>query len=1421
MSSSQSLKQPPILENDDSYPEWKNDIDIWLLFTDLDKKKQGPAVYLTLAGRARECIRDLTPAEIGSDEGVKKIVEKLDTIFLKDVNTRSYLAFKDFYDYKRPPGIGMTEFLVRFEYLYHKLSVFDIKLPEGVQAFFLLNAANVSEENERLARATCGVMTYANMKSCILKIFGDPSASGEGSNTPAVKSEPVLYAQHDTSYSNRGRGWRGRSRSRSGRFRGYGRGQFANSGDTNSNPTDKDGKMMKCFKCGSTTHFSRWHERYDNDKHGDNTSTQEVHITLFNCEKSENLSILVGESLGKAILDSGCSKTVTGRQWLEIYIDGLCENDKKLVKTETSCERFKFGDGVQVVSDKKVTIPAIIDNLKVKIETHVVENEIPLLLSKSSMKKAGVVLDFNKDFVTILGKKIKLSVTTTGHYCVPLTNYVVNENGYAGVPIVLHATALKEMLPEEKKSKARKLHKQFSHASKEKLCKLVKQSSDYNDREFLKMIEEVCDNCEICLKFKRPSLRPIVTVPIASKFNEVVCMDLKEHMHNQSWILHLIDAATRYSAACLVFSKKADEIISSIFSIWIAYFGCPKKFLSDCGGEFSNESFREMNEKLNIENATTAGESPFSNGICERHNAILAECMKKTMLDANCDAKMALAWACSSKNSLQNHGGFSPNQLIFGQNPNYPSVLSDRLPALDSDSPNEVIFRNLQAMKKARENYIQAESSEKIRRSLKAKVRTYSDIEYKNGDKVYYRRKNFKGWKGPGVVLGQDGQLVLIRHGGAYYRCHPCHMTKFKQETQKEKSHQGDVSDPNTKTSETNKVVSNEVESDSDENDKPDNDMNNFEGFNADNDINNFHGFSDQRNLQNNQTNFLKPERNAYVKFKLVDSDDWKNAKILSIQPRQTRKHSNHMNVKITGDDEPTCVDWKTVDVWEELPEPEYPILLNQSEELSQDIVDAKYREIDNLTENKVYESVIYANQPTISSRWIITEKFREGVKKVKARLVARGFEEDSSKLIKDSPTCSRESLKLVFLTASLKRWNVQSIDITAAFLQGDEIEREIYLRPPRDVCSKDVVWKLKRCIYGLNDAPRSWYNKVCDVLLELGATKSSYDNALFLWHNDEGDLIGILTSHVDDFAFCGNVDFQTGVIEKIKEKFKIKEHHNGSFKYLGLNVTQNQMGIVIDQCLYISTVDQIVIAPDRQSKKDEELNLEERKELKRLSGQMLWVTSQTRPDVSFETCQMSNTGKNPTVKMILEANKAVIKLKSKKVCLRFPNLGDPDKLEVLVYADATYASLKDGCSQGGFIVFVKGIDNLVIPICWSSKKLNRVTKSPLASETLALCEGADAGFLVSTMLQEIFQLSKLPKVICFTDNKSLNETLKTSTIVTDRRLRVDIARLREMIVEEEIKVNWIQGIDQIADSFTKFGVSTVRMLQVLKCSKV
>ena len=166
---------------------------------------------------------------------------------------------------------------------------------------------------------------------------------------------------------------------------------------------------------------------------------------------------------------------------------------------------------------------------------------------------------------------------------------------------------------------------------------------------------------------------------------------------------------------------------------------------------------------------------------------------------------------------------------------------------------------------------------------------------------------------------------------------------------------------------------------------------------------------------------------------------------------------------------------------------------------------------------------------------------------------------------------------------------------------------------------------------------------------------------------------------------------------------------------------------------------------------------------------------------------------------------------------MRFPPLGDPRSFEIIAFSDATYASLNDGASQGAFIIFIQGSNGLVAPVCWQSKKLNRVTKSPLASETLAVSEAADAGYLVACMISEIFALSKPVTIKCYTDNKWLYESVQSTTIPSDRRLRVDLSRIREMVNQSEVELFWINGKHQVADCLTKRGASSLLLFETIE----
>ena len=85
----------------------------------------------------------------------------------------------------------------------------------------------------------------------------------------------------------------------------------------------------------------------------------------------DNLSELLGETLGYAILDSGCNITVCGQLWLKTYLDSLSNENYRSVKTVKSTVKFRFGDGQIYSSTSCVHIPVFIGSQRVILKTHV------------------------------------------------------------------------------------------------------------------------------------------------------------------------------------------------------------------------------------------------------------------------------------------------------------------------------------------------------------------------------------------------------------------------------------------------------------------------------------------------------------------------------------------------------------------------------------------------------------------------------------------------------------------------------------------------------------------------------------------------------------------------------------------------------------------------------------------------------------------------------------------------------------------------------------------------------------------------------------------------------------------------------------------------------------------------------------------
>ena len=148
----------------------------------------------------------------------------------------------------------------------------------------------------------------------------------------------------------------------------------------------------------------------------------------------------------------------------------------------------------------------------------------------------------------------------------------------------------------------------------------------------------------------------------------------------------------------------------------------------------------------------------------------------------------------------------------------------------------------------------------------------------------------------------------------------------------------------------------------------------------------------------------------------------------------------------------------------------------------------------------------------------------------------------------------------------------MSSIDNKSVFLQSKEINRQFFLKPPKDFAKEGKVWLLKKTVYGLLDTSKSWYTRVKKELLKLNVKFSTYDPGLIMYRY-RGTLYGLLVTHVDDFLRGGSHVFVENAIIPSYKIFEIGSVNKKSFQYLDLDRKEGDSSIAIPRSNYVDSI--------------------------------------------------------------------------------------------------------------------------------------------------------------------------------------------------------------------------------------------------------
>jgi hypothetical protein len=121
-----------------------------------------------------------------------------------------------------------------------------------------------------------------------------------------------------------------------------------------------------------------------------------------------------------------------------------------------------------------------------------------------------------------------------------------------------------------------------------------------------------------------------------------------------------------------------------------------------------------------------------------------------------------------------------------------------------------------------------------------------------------------------------------------------------------------------------------------------------------------------------------------------------------------------------------------------------------------------------------------------------------------KARVVAQGFSQRPGVDFTETftPTTKWAALRSIFALAAFEDLELESVDISNAYLNGKLKDVEVYMKQPEGFEVKDSSWaaKLQKGLYGMKQGGRCWYEKLDQVLQSEGFRRLHSNASIFVW---------------------------------------------------------------------------------------------------------------------------------------------------------------------------------------------------------------------------------------------------------------------------------------------------------------------------------
>ncbi|KAD2804168.1 hypothetical protein E3N88_37545 [Mikania micrantha] len=487
--------------------------------------------------------------------------------------------------------------------------------------------------------------------------------------------------------------------------------------------------------------------------------------------------------------------------------------------------------------------------------------------------------------------------------------------------------------------------------------------------------------------------------------------------------------------------------------------------------------------------------------------------------------------------------------------------------------------------------------------------------------------------------------------------------------------------------------------------------------------------------------------------------------------------------------------------------------------------LEAMGAEMQSMHDNQVWDLVdLPPNCKTVGSKWVFKKKtdMDGNVHTFKARLVAKGFTQTQGIDYEEtfSPVAMLKSIRILIAISAYYDYEIWQMDVKTAFLNG-HLTEDVYMAQPEgfvDPKNPNKVCKLKKSIYGLKQASRSWNLRFDEKIKEFGFLKNEDEPCVYM--KASGSIVMFLILYVDDILLIGNdIPTLNGVKSWLGKCFAMKDLGEAAY-ILGIKIYRDRSRrlIGLSQSTYIDKVIRRFLMQDAKRgflpmahgtilnklqcpETEDQKRRMERVPYASAIGSIMYAMLCTRPDVSYALSMTSRYQQNPgdahwiAVKNILKYLK-----RTKDMFLIYG--GIDEELCVKCYTDASFQTDRDDSrSQTGFVFTLKGG-----AITWKSSKQTVVAQSTTESEYIAASDAAKEAAWMKKFIADLGVVPSIARpieVMC--DNSgAIAQAKEPRSHHSTKHILRKFHYIREILERGDITINKVHTDHNLADPFTK-----------------